>query len=206
MPTKKSLCGFFAISILMLFCSKAALGADSGATAQVKAVLDKAMDIQTRPELEGTEHRKERSVQIRKVIADNFAAREMAKETLGDHWDKLSAKQREIYQDLFTGLFQDSYTRMVLNFLKRETVEYRGETPEGKDVKVGTVIMRTNEHIPVDYILEQKSQRWYIRDVVIDGVSIVENYRDAFGKVIRTQSFETLIQKMTIQKKAGEDI
>jgi phospholipid transport system substrate-binding protein len=95
---------------------------------------------------------------------------------------------------------------MVLNFLKRETVEYSGETPEGKGVKVGTVIMRTNEHIPVDYILEQKSQRWYIRDVIIDGVSIVDNYRDAFGKVIRSQSFDTLIQKMTIQKKAGEDI
>ena len=190
----------------MLFCSNAALGADSGATAQVKAVLEKVMEIQTRAELEGTEHRKERSALIRKVMADNFAAREMAKETLGENWDKLSAKQREMYQDLFTGLFQDSYTRMVLNFLKRETVEYREEIPEGKDVKVGTVIMRTNEHIPVDYILQTKGQRWYIRDAIVDGVSIVENYRDAFGKVIRTQGFETLIQKMTIQKKAGEDI
>ena len=205
MLSKMSWCSFLVISFLMLL-SPASLRADSGATAQVKAVLDKAMEIQTRPELDGTEHRKERSALVRKLIAENFAAGEMARESLGEHWGQLSAKQREVYQELFAGLFQDSYTRMVLNFLKRETVEYREESPEGKSVKVGTVIMRTNEHIPVDYVLEQKSQRWYIHDVIIDGVSIVENYRNTFSRVIRTQSFDTLIQKMRIQKKAGEDI
>lgn len=200
----------FSRSLLLLcaFCFitlNSTAWAQSGATADVKAVLDKAMEIQTKPELQGTEFRKERSAQIRKLIADNFASGEMARESLKDHWDKLSAQQRSQYQELFTGLFQDSYTRMVLNFLKRETVEYPEETPEGKFVKVRTVIMRTNEHIPVDYILEKKGAKWLIRDVIIDGVSIVDNYRNTFGRVIRTQSFDTLLQKMRIQKKAGED-
>lgn len=202
----KKACFLLLVSVSLAFWTCAPLFAQSGATAQVKAVLDKAMEIQTQPDLQGTEHRKERSVQIRKLIGDNFLSSEMAKASLDDQWNKLSAKQREQYQELFTGLFQDSYTRMVLNFLKQETVEYKGESPEGKLVKVRTVIMRTNEHIPVDYTLEQKGQRWFIRDVVIDGVSIVDNYRSTFGRVIKTQSFDTLLQKMRIQKKAGEDI
>jgi phospholipid transport system substrate-binding protein len=204
MSGKKIWVLFIALCLGTLWAA-APLRADSGATAQVKSVLDKAMDIQTRSELQGSEHRKERSDMTRKVIADNFLAGEMAKESLHDHWERLSAKQREQYQELFTGLFQDSYTRMVLNFLKRETVEYPGESPEGKFVKVSTVIMRTNEHIPVDYVMEQKGPRWYIRDVIIDGVSIIENYRNTFGRVIQSQSFDVLMQKMRIQKKAGED-
>jgi phospholipid transport system substrate-binding protein len=204
MSGKTCLFLFFGLCFLALWAATP-LRAESGATALVKSVLDKAMDIQTREDLQGTEHRKERSAQTRKLIADNFLSGEMAKESLQDHWDRLSTKQHEQYQELFTGLFQDSYTRMVLNFLKRETVEYPEETPEGKSVKVRTIIMRTNEHIPVDYILDQKNGKWYIRDVIIDNVSIIENYRNTFGRVIKTQSFDVLMQKMRIQKKAGED-
>ncbi|MFZ2446407.1 MAG: ABC transporter substrate-binding protein [Syntrophobacteraceae bacterium] len=196
---------FFTALCLLILCAALPLHAQSEATGQVKAVLDKAMDIQTRPELQGTGHRKERSVQIRKLIAENFMSAEMARESLPDHWDKLSGGQRQQYQELFSGLFQDSYTRMVLDFLKRETVEFPGESPEGKSVKVRTIIMRTNEHIPVDYILDRKGQRWLIRDVIIDGVSIVDNYKNTFGSFIRKQSFDALLQRMRIQKKAGED-
>jgi ABC-type transporter MlaC component len=127
------------------------LRAQSGATGQVRSVLDKAMEIQTNPELQGTEHHKERSAQIRKLISESFLTGEMARESLKEHWTKLSPKQREQYQALFSALFVDSYTRRVLDFLKRETIEYPGETSEGKDTKVRTIIMRTNEHIPVDY-------------------------------------------------------
>lgn len=195
----------FFFLICLLLSPVSSVLAESGATGQVKAVLTKAMEIQTKPELQGSEHRKERSDQIRKLIADNFASADMSKESLGEHWGKLSGQQRSQYQELFTGLFQDSYTRMVLNFLKQETVEYPEEKPDGKFFKVKTIIMRTNEHIPVDYILDQKGQKWLIRDVIIDGVSIVDNYRNTFGRVVQTQSFDTLLQKMRIQKKAGEE-
>ena len=196
---------FFALCFLTLGATTP-LRAESGATALVKSVLDKAMDIQTRPELQGTEHKKERATLTRKLIAENFSSEEMAKDSLEGHWEKLSAKQREQYRELFTGLFQDSYTRMVLDFLKKETVEYPEETPEGKSVKVRTIIMRTNEHIPVDYIVDQKNQKWYIRDVIIDSVSIVDNYRNSFGRVIRTQSFDALMQRMRDSKKSDEDV
>lgn len=203
---KKASILFFTLCLPALWAAGPPLRAESGATAQVRTVLEKAMEIQTKPDLQGVEHRKERAVQVRKLIADNFLSGEMARETLHDQWDKLNAKQREQYQELFSGLFQDSYTRMVLNFLKQEAVEYPEETPEGKYVKVKTVIMRTNEHIPVEYIVEQKGHKWMIRDVIIDGVSIIDNYRNTFGRVVKTQSFDALLQKMRIQKKAGEDV
>ncbi len=173
--------------------------------AQVKSVLDKAMEIQTRPDLEGDAHRAERARLVRQIISENFLPQEMARESVKDQWDKISAAQRSEFQSLFTVLFQDSYTRMVLNFLKKENIEYSAESPEPGGMRVGTVIMRTNEHIPVDYHLIQKEGRWFIRDVDIDGVSIVDNYKNTFRRVIATSSFGDLLEKMRVQKKAIGD-
>ncbi len=190
---------------LIVIAAASPLRAQSGAIDQVRSVLDQAMDTQTKPELQGPEHRKERAQLIRKLISENFLTTDMARDSLQGYWDKLSAKQRQQYQTLFTGIFTDSYSRRVLDFLKRETIEYPGETPEGKYIKVSTVIMRTNEHIPVDYVLESKGRKWMIRDVIIDGVGTVETYRNGFGAFIRNNSFDSLIQRMTTQKKAGDD-
>jgi ABC-type transporter MlaC component len=191
---------------LIVIGTAAPLRAQSGATGQVRSVLDEAMDIQTKPELQGPEHLKERAAQIRKLISENFLSGGMARESLQGYWEKLSAKQREQYQALFTSIFTDSYSRRVLDFLKRETIEYPGETPEGIYIKVNTIIMRTNEHIPVDYILERKGRKWMIRDVIIDGVGTVETYRNGFGAFLRNNSFDALVQRMAIQKRAGDEL
>lgn len=177
--------------------------AETGAAAAgVKQILDKAMDIQTRPDLKGEVNRKERARLIQRLIADNFLSEQMARDSLGGNWGKLSPGQRSEFQSLFIALFQDSYTRMVLNFLQQENIEYRGESLSRKGRLVKTVIMRSNEHIPVDYHAVQNGGRWMIQDVEIDGVSIVENYRKTFDRSIRAGSVDNLLQRMRVQKQA----
>jgi phospholipid transport system substrate-binding protein len=180
-------------------------GAATGATEAVKAVLDRAMEIQTREDLAGDDQRQERARLIRALIADNFLSEEMGRESIKEHWDNLSPKQRSEFLSLFAVLFQDSYIRLVLNFLQKEAIEYRAESPDNKGKVVPTVILRANEHIPVDYHMLQKGGRWMIRDVDIDGVSIVENYRNTFRRVILSGSFDTLLQKMRLQSQATAD-
>ena len=193
------------VAVCLLFGGGLAQAKESGATAQVKQVLDKAMEIQTREDLGGDGHRNERAKLVHELIDANFSSSDMAKEALSDNWGALSAPQRTEFVTLFTRLFQASYTRMVLNFLQRESVEYRGETDKAGATQVSTVITRANEHIPVDYLLIKKSGRWLITDVVIDGVSIVENYRNSFSRVIRTSSFASLLDKMRLQSKVEQE-
>ncbi len=202
MLNTKIWCCFFACFLIVLLSTLPA-SAQSGATTLVTSVLDKAMDIQTSPALQGNEHRKERAELIRKLIPENFMTEEMAKDSLKDHWGKLSAGQRQQYLPLFTAIFVDSYTRRVLDFLKRENIEYPGEIAEGKDVKVRTVLLRPNEHIPVDYIVRQTGHKSKIKDVIIDGVSTVETYQNAFDRFLSAKPFNELIQSMSIQIKAG---
>ncbi len=179
----------------------AAFAQESGATEAVKQVLNKAMEIQTRPDLEGEAHAAERARLIRQLIADNFLTGEMAQEAAPEGWSKASAKQRSEYQDLFKVLFQDSYTQRVLNYFKRETVEYPGAQPEKNGVKVQTVIMRPNEHMPVDYYMLKKGDDWRIRDVDIDGVSIVDTYKSSFRKVIQQEGFDGLLKRLRTQSR-----
>ncbi len=194
------------VCAMMLLCLAVYRGAPSwgeeNATANVQALLEQAMEIQTRPDLQGPEQRGTPAQLIRQLIADHFLSAEMARATIKESWETLSQTQRHEFETLFIDLFQDSYTRMVLNYLHRETVTYQGEQPEGSGRRVWTSIMRVNEHIPVEYALVHKDGQWLIQDVTIDGVSIVGNYQNQFHKVILTQSFDALLKKMRLQSQA----
>ena len=177
-------------------------GPQEAATDKVRSVLERAMEVQSRPDLQGEAGRPQRAKLIRQLISENFLGAEMAQESLGDLWGRLKPEEREEFRELFVDLFQDSYTRMVLNFLRRETVDYLGEALENGRMRVRTKILRTNEHIPVDYTLLRKDNGWFMVDVVIDGVSIVRNYQTKFRQVITSQSFDFLLKQMRLQSKA----
>jgi phospholipid transport system substrate-binding protein len=175
------------------------------ATEGVKSLLEKAMEIQNRPDLQSAEQRTARAQLIRQLIAESFLSTEMARESLKEQWEKLPQDKRQDFAALFTDLFQDSYTRMVLNYLKQQAIEYRGEQAMTGSTHVQTSILRANEHIPVDYAVVQKEGRWLVRDVTIDGVSIVGNYQNQFRRVIQAQSFDELMKKMRLQSQAIRD-
>jgi phospholipid transport system substrate-binding protein len=126
----------------------------------------------------------------------------MARDSLGPAYGNLNSGQRQEFTNAFSYLFQDSYTRLVLNFLKRENVEYHRESQEGGKARVDTAIVRTNESIPVTYFMHSTPQGWILYDVMVDGVSILQNYRNEFARVIKTKSFSYLLERMRTQVKA----
>ena len=170
-------------------------------TDRVRAVLNEVLTIQNDPNLQGPQHEDRRSADVKRVIAQSFNFGDMARRSLGREWDRLTPAQRKDFTEVLQDLFQDSYGKLVLNFLKRETIRYGAETTDGNGAMVKTVIERlAREQIPVDYQLLQAAGRWDMVDVVIDGVSIVENYRSQFNKIIRTTSFDALLRKMKIKR------
>ncbi len=171
-------------------------------TEYVKSILTRAMSINTDPALAGPAHEKERARLVHELIAKSFDFPMMAKTSLGATYDRIGAGQRKEYEDTFSYLFQDSYTRLVLNFLKQENVQYNKEIPRGENAEVDTVLMRTNENIPVNYLMHRRGSSWTLYDVIVDGVSILENYKTQFARVIQTQGFGALLEKMKTQAKA----
>ncbi len=171
-------------------------------TDYVRGVLDQVLALQNNPALAGEAKESARAQQIRQVIHKSFDFSLMAQDSLGGAYSRLGAGQRREFQETFSALFQDSYTRMVLKFLKKETIKYQQERLEGDKARVSTSIVRSNENIPVEYRLRRASQNWLIYDVIVDGVSILENYRTQFSQIIRTKSFDYLLNQMRTQRRA----
>ncbi len=193
---------FLLLSFFTVLISPRGVAAVVGPADYVRGMLSEIMAIQTNPKLAGTAHQDQRKTAIGKVILKNFDTDRMAENALGETWKKLGVKQRNEFTTVFRDIFQDSYTRMVLNFLKQEKIIYSPEQAQGKEFLVKTVVSRPNENIPVDYRLEKKNEGWLVADVVIDGVSIVRTYHNSFQRVIKGTSFQELLDKLRLQQKA----
>ena len=149
------------------------------------------------PALQGADKDTERRQRVRQIIIESFDFTEMAKESLGGHWGKFTAAQREEFTALFGSLFERSYNRLVLRFLGDRSTIYGGESIEAERAIVPTTLVsKQDAQLPIDYRLLRHGERWAIYDVVIEGISLVANYRAQFSKILRTSSYETLVQRI----------
>jgi len=160
------------------------------------------MAVQTNPQFQGPEFRNQRRTAIKKIIGQNFYFEGMAQQTLGAHWAKLNEADQSEFKALFLDLFQESYSKLVLDFLKREKILFTQEELHPDRALIQTTVVRVNEEIPVDYSLTLVQGQWLVDDVTIDGVSIVRNYRRSFARVIQQESYRSLLQKMRLQQQA----
>ena len=184
--------------VLMLWCWSAIPALAESPKGYVKGILDQVMAIQTDPALAGEAHEAQRSRQIHQIIARSFDFPFMAKDALGSASGHLNPE----FVTTFSYLFQDSYTRMVVQFLKKENITYNREKLEGGRARVDTTIVRPNESIPVTYLMHQAGGGWLLYDVNVDGVSILQNYRTQFAQAIRTKGFGFLLDRMKTQRQA----
>ncbi|MBI4774869.1 MAG: ABC transporter substrate-binding protein [Deltaproteobacteria bacterium] len=175
---------------------------EKGPTDHVRNLLESISDVledRVDPKEEGQSGK---AGAIKNLIVANFDQVEMARGALGAKWDELTDQKRDEFLSLFKALFLESYTKLVLNFLRREELEITGESEVDGRKMVLTRIRRRDDVIPVSYYLQKEDERWLIVEVDIDGVGIVRNYNRSFGNVIRKASFDDLIERMRIQERA----
>jgi phospholipid transport system substrate-binding protein len=158
--------------------------------AAVSAVLED-------PALRSAGRKPERRAHVATIIRDAFDFESMARDALGSPWASLTAEQQTEFARLFGDRFEQSYSLLVLRFLGERTTTYVGESIDGSRATVRTFLVSEKDGtLPVDYRLALRDDRWTVVDVVVDGVSLAGNYRAQFAKIIRTDSYETLLRRM----------
>ncbi len=188
---------FFAVFFIFVFMIGNAYAAYAGApTDQVKQTIDKVLDILKNKELKRPEKTKERRTAIRKIVSERFDFEEMAKRSLGLHWRKRTPEERKEFVPLFADLIERSYIKKIEAYTD-EKILYPVERVNGEYSEVNTkVVTKRNVEIPIEYKLLKKDGKWEVYDVVVEGVSLINNYRTQFNKIIRTNSYEELVKKM----------
>ncbi|MFQ5959854.1 MAG: phospholipid-binding protein MlaC [Candidatus Methylomirabilales bacterium] len=175
--------------------------AQDGPTAQVKATVDKVLDILKDPALKGPEAEAARTKQLRDAIFARFDFSEMAKRSLGIHWRKRTPKERKEFVAVFSDLLELSYRKKIERYTDEEIL-YTKEKVKGKFGVVNTQILneRENVDIPIDYKVIHTDGEWKVYDVVIDGISLVSNYRSQFNRIIQRSSYKDLVKKMRVKQ------
>jgi phospholipid transport system substrate-binding protein len=161
----------------------------------VKASVARVLAIVQAPHAVGSDDGQRRT-EIRRVAQRLFDFNEMARLTLAQHWKDRSAQEQEEFVRLFTDLLERSYLTTIENYAG-EKVTVMGESISGPYAQVRSRITTDRRvEISIEYRLLQTGARWAAYDVVLDGVSLVSNYRSQFNSIIRTSSFADLVVKL----------
>jgi phospholipid transport system substrate-binding protein len=181
------------LGILLLWFS-VAWGAGTP-TQAVKETIDQVLSVLADESLKDPTRTTDRREKLEAIIKQRFDYEEMAKRTLGAQWKKLSTeKQKE-----FVGLFQQFLTRSYagnVDGYSGEQVEYLKERLKENFAEVQTKVVSPKTQIPLDYRLLKKNDKWGVYDVIIDGVSLTKNYRGQFSRIIKSSSFDALLDKL----------
>ena len=165
------------------------------ATDAVKGTIDQVLRVLQDKEMKKPDRVDERRQIIEKTIGDRFSWDEMAKRTLGTQWAKLTDKQRQEFVDLFRTLLTNTYIDRIENYAG-EQVQYLNERLQNGFAEVRTKIASGKAEYPMDYRLLNKSGEWRVYDIVLDGVSLVANYRGQFNKILHSSGYDDLVQKL----------
>mgnify|MGYP001608649379 FL=1 len=165
-------------------------------TEQLKGSIDKIVPILENPALKGDSKAKERRAAIRQVASDVFDFTESARRTLGPHWERRTEGERQEFARLLGDLLERTFASRLEQYAG-ERIQYTGESVDGNLATVKTtIITKSGAELPVDYRVLRRGDRWFVYDVLIEGVSLMENYRAQFNKIIQTSSYEDLVRKL----------
>jgi len=164
-------------------------------TDAVRTTVNEAISVLQDQGLKNPDRAAERINRLKRIADSRFDYGEMAKRALGAHWNKMSERQQKEFVDLFTKLLTASYADQV-GLYSGEQVKYLEERLEGDDYAEVRSTMIGKTTIPLDYRLLKKDGEWRAYDVVIDGVSLVRNYRGQFTSMMRFSSYDHLIQTL----------
>lgn len=166
-----------------------------GATDAMKGTIDEVLRILQDKNLKKAEKSEERRKLLEQVVGERFDYSEMSRRALGAPWAKLSDKEKNEFVELFQTLLVNSYADKVEAY-SGEGVEYINERTEKDYAEVRTKVLTGKTEIPLDYRLLFKASVWRVYDVVVDGVSLVNNYRGQFTKILRSGSFADLLDQL----------
>ena len=139
---------------------------------------------------------KDKRVAVRKIAEDIFDFGETAKRSLGRHWAARTPAERDEFVKLFGDLLERSYISKI-ELYGGEKIQYVSDKVEGDLAAVQSkLVTKTGTDVPIEYRMLKKGDRWLVYDVIIEGVSLVSNYRTQFNKIIQTSSFAELVKKM----------
>ncbi|HEY5521776.1 MAG TPA: ABC transporter substrate-binding protein [Desulfuromonadaceae bacterium] len=164
-------------------------------TEDVKKTVDEVVRIVADKQMKKNEVKRRNA--LKKTISVIFDYSEMAKRSLAKHWSARTDAEKKQFTELFATLLENSYAGKIESY-NNEKIVYIKEYQEddGHAVVKSKVVTAARDEFTLDYHLFKQNGKWMVYDVVIEGVSLVSNYRSQFNKTITANGYDTLVKKL----------
>ncbi len=165
-------------------------------TDQIKTTVDKALVVLRDPRLKPPAKQTERREQLKQVLFSRFNFAEMAKRSLGPNWSRRTPQEQEEFVRLFTEVLERAYGDIIESYSEAEIV-YLTEKVDGGYADVNSKVVTTKgEEYSLNYRVQLVGSEWKVYDVVAENISLVNNYRSQFNRVIAKSSYEELVRRL----------
>ena len=175
-------------------------------TDQVRQTADQVLTLLRNPQFKGADKESQRRERLREIIGNRFNFEEMAKRSLGASWRRVGAEDQKRFVELFTDLLEKSYADQIESY-NGEKIVYGRENIAQDQAEVDTkVINKKGQEFTVNYKLQSNQGDWKVYDVMIDNVSLVNNYRSQFNRILAKSSFNDLLKKLEAKSPEIQDV
>ena len=188
---------WFAIAAVVLATWTAAASVSAGVpTEQIRSTVDRAMLVLKDPQLKPAAKTKERRDQLKQILFGRFDFTEMAKRALGANWRRLTPKEQEEFVQLFTELLEHAYADIIESYTEDKII-YVGERLDGSYADVASKVLASNgAEYSLNYKAHLVNSEWRVYDVIAENISVVNNFRSQFNRVIAKSSYAELVRRL----------
>ena len=200
---RRILAAIVAVSVALLMAPAPSRAGEP--TDQVRGAIDRVLEILKKKDLQAKDKREERRTLLREEISKAFDFDEMAKRSLGPPWRQRTPEERKEYVMLFRQVLENSYLGKIEAY-KGEKIRYGKETvQEGRFATVETLIVtEKGQEFPLNYQMVKEPSGWRVYDVVIEQISLINNYRSQFGAILQKSSFQDLLARLREMVKSSD--
>jgi phospholipid transport system substrate-binding protein len=171
-------------------------------TVEIKSTVDQVIQILTNRQLQGEGKKQERRKRLREAIFVRFDFQEMAQRSLGAHWPRRTPEEQREFIKVFSDLLEQTYVNKIESY-NNEKFIYANERIDGPYAEVSSK-MRTSkgEEFTINYKLHRVGEDWRVYDLVIENVSLMNNYRSQFNRILTNSTYDELVS--TIKAKVSD--
>jgi phospholipid transport system substrate-binding protein len=180
---------------LLVFFANPGISMAGPPTDQIKTTVDNAVGL-LRDSREKSVGANERRAQLREILFTRFDFSEMARRALGAHWRRRTATEQQEFVQLFTELLERQYAGIIESYTD-EKIVYVGERTDGAFAEVNSKIFTAKgQELSINYKAQLIGQDWKVYDVIAEEISLVNNFRSQFNRVISSSSYDELIRRL----------
>jgi phospholipid transport system substrate-binding protein len=184
---------FIRLGVLIFFL--AALPVYAGAPLdQIQTNVNKVLDVLRDPKLKAESEKKIKKEKLEAIYEQMFDEVELSRRTLGGNWTKLNAPQQQEFTQLYRQVLEKAYIDKILSYTNEKIVFPKENMLASNQAEVQTKVITSSKEIPIFYKVIQKNGTWKVYDVVVENVSLVQNYRSQFNDILAKNTPDQLLE------------